>query len=319
MLKKFLTALAIAVSLATLSGAAAAAYTSFYVFGDSLSDDGNFYLATGGNAPQSPPYAQRFSNGPVAAEYLGNSLGLPLTPSLLGGNDFAFGGALTGADNLFPFMNGTGILAQIQMFQGSHPQGFSDSSLVMLWAGPNDVFNALALNQDMTATINNAIGNLGNSIVQLYGLGARHILMPNMPDLGKTPFGLGSGDPMGMTAISVGFNLGLDSLIGGMEGLFSGLDIIDFDAFSFVNDAIADPGKYGFANVSSMCLLGATACADPDSYLFWDSVHPTTAAHRFLGDAFMAAVPEPGSMALMMAALLALMTMQVRKRRQQRQ
>lgn len=138
--------------------------------------------------------------------------------------------------------------------------------------------------------------------------------MPNMPDLGNTPFGLGSGDPAGMTAISVGFNLGLSSLISSMEGLFSGLDIIDFDTFSFMNDVIADPASYGFANVSSMCLVGGVVCADPDSYLFWDSVHPTAAAHRFLGDAFMAAVPEPGSLALLLAALIVMTPMMRRVR-----
>ena len=44
-------------------------------------------------------------------------------------------------------------------------------------------------------------------------------------------------------------------------------------------------------------------CADPDSYVFWDSVHPTTAAHQLLGNAFAAAVtepiPEPASLALL--------------------
>jgi phospholipase/lecithinase/hemolysin len=48
------------------------------------------------------------------------------------------------------------------------------------------------------------------------------------------------------------------------------------------------------------------ACANPDQYLFWDGVHPTAAAHRMLGDAFMAAVPEPGGIALLLVALLAM-------------
>lgn len=317
MLKKLLCALGIAASLATFSLTATAAYTSFYVFGDSLSDDGNVYLATGGAAPASPN-AQRFSNGPVAAEYLGSNLGLPLTPSLLGGNDFAFGGAQTGFGNLNPLLNDTGVLGQIGMFQAGHPLGFSDSSLVMLWAGPNDIFSALALNLDIPDTINTALGNLGNAITQLYGLGARRILMPNMPNLGITPFGLGSGDPLGMTAISAGFNLGLSALIGGMEALFSGLDIIGFDTFSLLNDVAANPGDFGFTNVSSMCLVNGVACADPDSHLFWDSVHPTTAAHRMLGNALMTAVPEPGSMALLLAALFALTPMVRRARNRSR-
>lgn len=293
MLKQLLSALGVAVTLAALPATASAAYTSFHVFGDSLSDNGNVYLITGGAAPQSPPYAQRFSNGPVAAEYLGNRLGLPLAPSLIGGNDFAFGGAQTGFTNLNPALNGTGVLGQIGMFGGS----FSNSSLVMLWAGPNDFFAA-----PNPATIGSAIGNLGVAIQQLYARGARHILMPNMPNLGITPSGLASPNPAGLTALTAGFNGALDSLIGTMEGLLAGLDIIEFDTFSYVNDVVAHPGSYGFTNVSSPCVF--VACANPDQYLFWDGVHPTTAAHRMLGDAFMAAVPEPGSIALLLAALL---------------
>lgn len=296
MLKKFLSALGVAVSLTTLSVAASASYTSFHVFGDSLSDNGNVYLITGGAAPPSPPYAQRFSNGPVAAEQLGNRLGLPLTPSLIGGNDFAFGGAQTGTGNINAALNGTGVLGQIGMFQ-SGGGSFTNSSLVMLWAGPNDFFAA-----PIPATIGAAVANLGLSIQQLYGLGARHILMPNMPNLGITPDGIASGNPGGLTALTAFFNAALDSLIGSMEALLAGLDIIEFDTFAYVNDVVANPSSYGFTNVTSPCVF--VACVNPDQYLFWDGVHPTAAAHRMLGDAFMAAVPEPGSIALLLAALL---------------
>lgn len=308
MIRKFLSVLGIAVSLATLSVTASAAYTSFTVFGDSLSDDGNVYIITGGAAPLSPPYAQRFSNGPVAAERLGNRLGLPLGPSLLGGNDFAFGGAQTGTGNINAALNGTGVLGQIGMFAGGGGS-FNNSSLVMLWAGPNDFFAA-----PVPATIGTAISNLSLSIQQLYGLGARHILMPNMPNLGITPDGIASGNPGGLTLLTSLFNAALDSMIGTMEGLLGGLDIIEFDAFSFVNDVVANPGAYGFSNVSQRCLVGLVACANPDEYLFWDGVHPTAAAHRMLGDALMAAVPEPGSIALLLAALLVMATTMRRAR-----
>ena len=68
-----------------------------YAFGDSLTDTGNVSLATLGMVP-APPYADRsFSNGPVWAQDLAQSLGLPaLKPSLAGGTDFAYGGAETG-------------------------------------------------------------------------------------------------------------------------------------------------------------------------------------------------------------------------------
>ena len=46
-----------------------------YVFGDSLSDNGNLFDMTGGLAPPSPPYFDgRFPNGPVWVEHLDKML-----------------------------------------------------------------------------------------------------------------------------------------------------------------------------------------------------------------------------------------------------
>lgn len=296
MLKRLLPALGIAVALGALSANVSAGYSSFYVFGDSLSDSGNVFIASGGTEPVSPPYAQRYSNGPVAAERLGDRLGLPLSASLAGGNDFAFGGAQTGFDNLSPSLPGTGVRGQIGMFSGGGGT-FSSSSLVMLWAGPNDFFASPS-----AATISSAMSNLYFAVGDLFALGARHILMPNMPDLGITPYGLGSGFSAGLSALTVGFNIALDNMIDTLEFHLSGLDIIEFDTFAYVNDVVANPASYGFTNVTAPCVM--VACANPDQYLFWDGVHPTAAAHRMLGDALMATVPEPASIALMLVALL---------------
>ena len=54
------------------------AFDHMVVFGDSLSDTGN---------------AGRFSNGPVWVEQLAASLNIALEPSLMGGTNFAIGGA----------------------------------------------------------------------------------------------------------------------------------------------------------------------------------------------------------------------------------
>ncbi len=68
------------------------------VFGDSLSDSGNLYTYTGTAFPPSPPYDPgHFSNGRVWAEVLADALFLGgLTPSLLGGTNYSWGGAETG-------------------------------------------------------------------------------------------------------------------------------------------------------------------------------------------------------------------------------
>ena len=64
-----LAALTLAASCALATAASAQSYGRLVVLGDSLSDNGNLYLASGRTQPPSPPYFQgRFSTGPVFTE-----------------------------------------------------------------------------------------------------------------------------------------------------------------------------------------------------------------------------------------------------------
>lgn len=307
-----------ACSFTLLCSPIVAGYTQLTVFGDSLSDGGNVFQLSGQTFPPAP-YAQRLSNGPTAVEVMAANLGLPLTPSLLGGRNYAYGGAETNVRNYFAVYPGvppainmlfsgqppfpeTGVLAQVQSFQ-SLGGTIAPDGLTVLWAGPNDVFEALTLGNNPAGIIAPAMANLGLEAAILYATGARTILMPNMPDLGSIPFGLTSGNPAGLTGLSATFNLFLGQTIAQLEGALPGLNIIEFDTFSFVDAAIANPGVYGFTNVTDPCFDGATVCANPDQYIFWDTVHPTARAHEILGDAFTAAVPEPATPALVAIAM----------------
>src|SRR5436305_11201856 len=64
--------------------------SSIVVYGDSLSDNGNLFAATG--QPGSPYFSGRRSNGPVVVEYVAAALGVPLI-------DYAWIGATTGVGN----------------------------------------------------------------------------------------------------------------------------------------------------------------------------------------------------------------------------
>jgi phospholipase/lecithinase/hemolysin len=72
------------------------------------------------------------------------------------------------------------------------------------------------------------------------------------------------------------------------------LQIVTLDANRLYRDAIANPAAFGFTNVISPCLSGSRACANPDQFLFWDGIHPTTAAHRILGEAAFSAIQDAG-------------------------
>ena len=302
--------------LALGANCASAAYLSLYAFGDSLSDAGNAYALSG--HPQSPPYDQRFSNGPVAVEQLAAHLGIAgFRASQLGGTDYAVGGAQTGpdmfsgTDNYLTYagisvLEGTGIENQVSSFVGAPPIFDPSTSLFFVWGGANDLFAALSLSPGDAPTVAaDAVANLANEIGALASIGAQHFLVPNMPDLGDTPLGLASGDPAGLTALSAGFNQGLDSALATLRNMF-GLDIREFDTFSLLDQVVANPGAFGFTNVTDPCVLEGTVCQDPSQYLFWDEVHPTAAAHQVLADAFAATVPEPGTIALLGVGLLGL-------------
>ena len=84
-----------------------AGYSSLYIFGDSPSDSGNNAVVLAPNVTPVPisgnnfiptyPYASgRYTNGQTWAQTLASALGLNAGPSLLGGTDYAFGGAQTG-------------------------------------------------------------------------------------------------------------------------------------------------------------------------------------------------------------------------------
>jgi phospholipase/lecithinase/hemolysin len=291
------------VALLTPAFAVAGPITQLVVIGDSLSDQGNAFLLTGGVFPP-PPYAQRASNGPVAVERLADRLGVPLVPAAAGGSNYAVVGALTGTDNFSaaaygqPALNNTGMVPQTLNYLATVP--FIDpDALHVVWGGPNDFFVSPS-----PAAAATALNNLAFSISQLYGAGARRFLVPNMPDLSLTPSGrsLPPLQQAGLQQLVMGFNTGLKGVLATLGGL-PGIDITPFNTFGLLTDIAGNPGAYGFSNATDACLtgnigLGGIVCGAPDEYVFWDSVHPGAAAHRVLGDAFAQAVPEPVSLSL---------------------
>jgi phospholipase/lecithinase/hemolysin len=240
------------------------------VFGDSLSDTGNVFRASGGVYPPNPPYFQgRYSNGPVWVEYLANKLNLTVAQS----QNFALGGATTGNSSI----NGLpGALSQVQTFTATHPDA-DPHALYILWAGANDYLYGAA---DPTV----AIANLEKSLQSLASIGAQKILVANLPDLGQVPATRNDSNARSLSDITRKHNQNLERLLTILERTLNHTQIVRLDVGSLYRDAIAHPSQFGFSNVTQAC-FEVSACPHPNQFLFWDGIHPTTAAHRILGDA----------------------------------
>ena len=235
-----LAALTVAAAGAIASAASAQSYNRLVVFGDSLSDNGNLYAATGGANPLSPPYFQgRFSNGVVFTELLGFNAGrftagAPVTGSV----NYAFGGARTDS--------------QIS------PPGMRNQLLA--YTGAGGTFGA-------------------NDLVS--------ILVSNLPNLALTPqFNQGPGAPAAPLADYAGtqFNGALLAGLMSTAAARPGTNIIMMDLYKIGPALVANAGAFGLTNVKDACFnqITLTVCATPDTYLYWDSVHPTARGHQLI-------------------------------------
>jgi phospholipase/lecithinase/hemolysin len=285
-----------------------AAYTQVIAFGDSLSDNGNVYSASGGFFPPFPYWEGRFSNGEVAVEYLASELGVSLT-------DYAYGGATSGTNNYvsiaypYPILSGLpGVSQEVSGYTSSLGGGTADSqALFILWAGANDFFT---YEYDQSyypggpdELISSTVANIEDNLVALENAGARTILVPNLPEVLQ---GSNLAEPYAQA---------LEAMLTTLEGT-PGFDakLVRLDVLGIYNAVLVDPAAFGFTNLSP-CLNGISLCSfDIDvqnETPFWDeSGHPTTAAHAILGNAMaLAAVPISPSVWLFGSGLLGLIGM----------
>ena len=288
-----------------------AAYSTIYAFGDSLSDAGNVSIATSviGQTPVSPPYYKGvgggtvFSNGPVAVQDLSTVLGLgALTPSLNGGNDFAYGGAQTGSTPQNAGNLQTAALSvpfQLSQFElGGRPQA---NALFTLSVGGNDIFAILGDTSlsagKQAADVAAAVANESSDILRMAADGAQNLLVFNVPDLGKVPevtFGLANGTDRPSDAtdalasqLANSYNTQLSAALTA-DSVRTGLKITVVDLYALVDSAYANPAAYGLTQVNVPAWTGnftdaksgqlaSTSQAVQDQYLFWDDFHPTAA------------------------------------------
>ncbi len=279
-----LAALTLAASAALATAASAQSYGRLVVLGDSLSDNGNLYLASGGTQPPSPPYFQgRFSNGRVFTELLGFNAA-NFNGAVTGSINLAYGGSRTDNNVAFP----PGMRQQLTTYLG-RGGAFGANDLVSVLGGANNIFQALPTAgvstnpvAAITPTLSAAVADMNFLVNDIAGRGAGTILVTNLPRLGITPqFRTSPAAALADYAGST-FNSSLQTALLTTAAARPGTNIILFD-LAKVSDLLASsPGRFGLSNVTEACFNGVTVCANPDSYLYFDGVHPTAAGHRLI-------------------------------------
>ena len=243
-------------------------YTQLYVFGDSYSDSGSGYLDT---------------NGPTAVAYLAQRLAIPFTwygdPNSKGkGLNFAISGAGSGAGpgRRYPTgeMLGIGMKNQVDQFAAFLTTGdipkFDPAQTMFFFAGG---LNDRGKPDGYTRT------NLEAEIDELYDLGARRFMVALLPT--KIP---------SFATAGIMFNPDLARIPADERAKHPDIRIANSNWGPFLDEVITNAAKYGITDTTNQCAgrnirhEDTTPCASPETHFFYHEGHPSTAAHRAVGD-----------------------------------
>ena len=315
------------VSLAP-SSAAYAGYSNLFIFGDSLSDSGNNAAVLAPNVTPVPisgnsfiptfPYASgHYTNGLVWAQSFAPALGLTANASLLGGTDYAFGGARTGPLTPTPLPGGLlspfppSLETQVAFFLLQRANVAPSNALYVVAGGGNNARDALVAAAGCGGNLT-CIGGIIQSAALTYAgdiatidaelevAGARKIVVWDVPDIGDTPAVRAAGASAAAlgTLIAASMNAAL------LGAIASDPDVQLFDLFGLVDAIVASPGAFGLTDVTNACAQFVTC--DPSKFLFWDGIHPTSAGQLIISNALLAQVPAPATLVLLAVGLVGL-------------
>ncbi|WP_273829237.1 esterase EstP, partial [Pseudomonas sp. SBT1-2] len=306
--------------------AIASPYSNFIVFGDSLSDAGQF-ADPGGPAGATLRATNR--TGPIyldgsgevysanATQLLGAKLGFSedqlaastsatrASEGLPDGNNWAVGGYRT--DQILDSITTTstaGSRSRPGYLVANHLRA-DPNALYYLSGGGNDFLQGRVTSLDQA---NAAAGRLVDSVQTLQQAGARYIMVWLLPDIGLTP--AINGSPLqGFTSqLSAQFNTELVRQLQTVDA-----EVIPLNIPVLLKESFANPAQFGLAtdqNLTATCFSGNgctenarygihSATPDPSKLIYNDSVHPTEAGQRLIADYAYSLLAAPWEITLL--------------------
>jgi outer membrane lipase/esterase len=311
-------------------------YSQLIIFGDSLSDSGQFpdtasafnnsafsgarrainrvgptYL-DGSSEPFSAVFTQRL------AEHLGLNA-LPSTPALQGnlpgGTNYAVSGYRTdqvlysitteSVTIIPPGYSGAGlVLARRTGYLGEFHHA-DPRALYYINGGGNDVQQGIIVD---AASARQAAEYLVTGVAALQRAGARVIIVSDLPDIGMSPQGIESGQRESMSASAALFNQELDRQLTGLEG-----NVVRLNFRGLLNEVQDNLAGFGFDSSFAQTDYCFSDCGtrehpvwgisgsspNPDQLLFSDSVHPTRAVHQISADYIHSIIAAPWEVSLL--------------------
>ncbi|KVI04502.1 Lipase, GDSL [Cynara cardunculus var. scolymus] len=294
---------------------------AFFVFGDSLVDNGNNnFLATTARADNTP-YGIDY---PTKRESIGSESTLPyLSPALTGqkllvGANFASAGVGVLNDTGVQFANIIRMPSQMAYLE-QYKQRVSEiigpqeterlitQSLTLMTLGGNDFvnnyylvpFSARSRQFALPDYVVYVVSEYRKILKRLHELGLRRVLVTGTGPLGCVPAELAQHSRNGecwpdLQAASGLFNPQLQNMLDSLNREVGSTTFIGVNIRQSSIDFISNPAKYGFVtskvaccgqgpyNGIGLCTPASNLCPNRDIYAFWDPFHPSEKANRII-------------------------------------
>ncbi len=313
-------------------------FSSFWVLGDSLSDNRNATaMALTINAQQTPPvsfppasplqqpgvasdgftWAKEFNDAfaaegkPTANLSFGTAratedgisapdLGAQIDETVPFSTSFSFNLNPTDPDDVTTitgsapkYIDGQGGLRDRRDDWGSNP-------LVSVFIGGNDFLDTAELIADGTvspeaglaAVVATTFASVTRNINDLIDDGVNDFLIMNLPDFARIPQFDGAAGILGagLSEAAAQYNSLLELYIAGLRA--GGVNVSYVDFFNSLSDTerLADAG---ITNVEDACVFSVNpATGDCSTFLYFDTIHPTAAAHGVIADLATEAISD---------------------------